>query len=187
MDSKLYFNFQATEYKGWPRILVYIDDDLYEDHTFDSEIYIMELPADYLDGDHTITVEIVDKTSEHTLVENGVIVADRLVTLDSIYYDGVCLPSFVKYAGRYFINNQPDYLSPCLTWGLNGRWILEFQAPIIDWVLDRRLDLDQTDFHENPISASMFNREKNRQVLAKLAEIEKLLMSNDLPQSSPDR
>ena len=128
------FNFSATECNGWPKLKFLIDNDLYHDYEFLTNTASVELPLDLINGSHVIDIELYDKTYNNTIVVDGNVVKDQLITLEEIFIDHVKVPDFVKYQGIYKV---ADTKTPqALTWGLNGIWTLDFEYPIVDWILD---------------------------------------------------
>lgn len=134
------FKFEASECNGWPKIKFFIDEDLYHDYEFDNKSALVELPMDLLFGNHTLSIEFYGKTSINTILQGDQIIKDQLVTLQTIYIDNVQVPDFVKYSGFYKVNEE---IKPqALTWGENGNWQLDFEFPIIDWVLEKKLSMN---------------------------------------------
>ena len=128
----------ATEYNGWPKCKFYIDSDLIEDYTFTTGRAEITLPVDLLDGEHSLIIELYDKTSRNTKFENNQIVQDQLVTLENIYINNIKLPNAIKYFGVYKFNDQT--IPQGLTWGCNGQWTWVFETPIVTWVLDKKIE-----------------------------------------------
>ena len=131
--NQLSITFEATFCNGWPRLKFYLDDALYQEFVVNAESTTINLPIDLLDGDHKLAIELWGKTRLNTIVKDGIIVKDQLVTLESIKVDGIQLPNFFKYIGIF--DNGIGLQSPCMTWGQNGQWRWNFSTPLITWVL----------------------------------------------------
>jgi hypothetical protein len=160
--NSLRFQFKVSECNGWPKLKFLIDDDLYHDYEFTSEVGSVELPLDLVEGIHKLEIELYGKTHNNTIVVDDTIVKDQLVTLDEIFIDDVKLPNFIKYLGVYKVGEAKN--PQALTWGLNGIWVLIFEHPIIDWVLN--LKLNYTDEHARQAQwATSTNHPKKNELL----------------------
>lgn len=72
----------------------------------------------------------------------------QMLTLDKIYLDDINLHK-ICYQAKYYpvypepwMSEQmamgkqwPEYLSGALSWGWNGRWVLDYETPIYTWLL----------------------------------------------------
>ena len=175
--NQLVLHFSCTECNGWPKLKFFIDDDLYHDYEFNSTIASVEIPLDLLPGLHQITIELYGKTHHNTSLRGNKIVKDQLVTLEAITVDNVTVPDFVKYRGVYQIDavKRPQIL----TWGENGTWMLQFEYPIIDWILNLKMQttLDYTD--DDQWAMSMFHPKKIQSLRDNLKVLEKILSDVD--------
>lgn len=165
----LELHFQATKCKDWPKLKFYVDEDLYQEYMFEFEQGIIQIPLELMPGPHQLEIELYGKTFDNTIVKDDVIIEDQLVTLNKMLIDGVELPAKFLYHGR--LENNPS--SPSLTWGINGKWIWNFEEPIINWAL-MLFRQDNTNKIDTTIT-SMFSEEKNKKLLSILDEIEKEL------------
>lgn len=164
------FKFNATEYNGWPKLKFLIDGDLYHDYEFLDNTAFVELPLDLITGNHVLDIELYDKTFNNTLVIDGVIIKDQLVTLEEIFVDNVKVPDFVKYQGIYKVG---DTKTPqALTWGVNGTWTLNFEYPIIDWILDQKSIYSNEYIKQDQWATSTYHPKKNQLLKDKLAMLE---------------
>jgi hypothetical protein len=171
--NQLSFSFTATHCVSWPKLKFYIDDDLYHDFIFTDGAAQIDLPLDLLPGSHEIKIELYDKTYLNTVVQDEVIVQDQLVTLENIWVDGVQLPDFFKYSGKY-LTNDLDSIDG-LTWGINGHWCWEFEFPIIEWILEEKLVRVDSEFGKR---SEVFNQKKRDATLAALEKFRQQL--NDI-------
>lgn len=170
--NQLKLKFTATECRGWPRLKFYIDDDLYEEYHFIETLGEVVLPIYLENGPHELVIELFGKTQENTVFVDGQFLQDQLVTLDEICIDEIPVPNFIKYSGQYHVGetSRPS----ALTWGQNGRWVLQFQTPIITWVVDQKHQRNAyAESGEVLIDAA--TQEKKRQQLYWLSELEKSL------------
>lgn len=160
--------FSASFCNGWPKIKVYLDEDLYQDHEFIKDNEIVDVPLDLLDGLHTLKIELYNKSSRNTKVVDSIIVQDQLVTLEYIKIDRVTVPKQFLYEGRYTYNDVEPYQG--LTWGINGHWSWNFRTPIINWIINQK-NLNQgvsTDL----LSSQNQSEEKYHAILEQLDNLE---------------
>lgn len=130
--------FHSSECNGWPTAKILFDDDIYQDCYFDQSHSFVELPIDFLDGEHILTVELYGKDTRGTVVDQqGIIIKDRILELLNIYVNDIKLPDFFKYNSVYKFNNQT--YNQGLKWGCNGIWTWHFSTPILSWVLDEKI------------------------------------------------
>lgn len=162
--------FQATYCQGWPTIKIYIDNDLYQDFEFLSDSAKIDVPLDLLPGSHELSIELYGKTNLNTKVENDIILQDQLVALKSMSIDNVILPDVVLYQGIY--ETKDNKHPKILTWGKNGKYNLQFESPIINWVLDLKLQALENQNWE----WSSFNQTKRQLLINDLDTLEKLLV-----------
>ncbi len=165
------FEFDATYCNAWPKIKFFIDNDLYQDYEFSNDKAVVTLPFDLLPGKHQLWVELYDKTENNTILEHNTVVQDQLVILKKIAIDNVKVPDLVLYRGTYYTNNQKIY-PQTVTWGENGKWVLEFETPIINWILDLKLE---TFTNNKNYMWSSKNLKSSQLFIEELDKLEKLL------------
>ena len=170
--------FTATECNGWPKLQFLINDDLIQDHQFTSSSELIEIPLDLFDGAHELGIELYGKTTTNTVLVNNIIVEDQLVTLDTIFIDGVPVPDFVKYSGIYTVGQQQS--PQALTWGQNGIWKLKFNYPIIDWVLDLKFEKYYEFAGLDEWSTSTYHPKKSQLLESGFRELENILANVDV-------
>jgi hypothetical protein len=171
--NRLSLLFTATQCNGWPKLKFSIDDDLLQDYEFSSGSALITLPVDLLDGEHQLDIELYGKSSSNTMVVNDVIVEDQLATLESIFIDDVQVPDFVKYKGIYTARNL--VMPQALTWGIPGVWSLKFNYPIIDWILECKIN-DYYEFDKyDEWSTSVYHPKKTQALMDGFRELEDLL------------
>jgi hypothetical protein len=167
----LTLEFTATESLGWPKIKLYIDEDLYEDYIFQSDYAKVNVPLDLMDGPHTLKIELYDKHPNSTVLVDGNIVSDQTVTLMNLYVDDVLIPDLIKYKGNYV---TPENTYPqALTWALNNAyWELHFMSPFKTWVLDEKLNHNMK---TGDLYSENYSEERQKVILEKIEKIEALL------------
>jgi len=132
----LKLTFLATEYNGWPKIRICIDNDILQEYDFDQNTGTVDLELDLLDGEHTLEIERYGKTNNNINYIDGQVLADQTVELVDIFVDNVKLPEIYKLQGSFHYDNQ--ILQSTLLWGPNGKYIWRFQTPIIKWLIDKK-------------------------------------------------
>jgi hypothetical protein len=142
MDT-LSINFFCGEYRGWSKARFILDNDIYHDYHFSKQEETVQVSLDLLDGKHTLQIEFYGKTEANVLfseAENK-IVQEQFLELRNIYVNNVEVPEFITYSGVYAFNDQQHKSA---TWfGVNGTWTLEFQTPIIDWLLNEKILIEE--------------------------------------------
>jgi hypothetical protein len=173
--NTLSLHFTSTYCNAWPKLKFYIDGDLYHDFVFEQSQDIINIPIDLLPGEHELIIELYDKTYKNTVIKDGQIVEDQLVTLDHMAIDDVILPNYLKYMGQYTTKDQQT--SKGLTWGVNGQWQWNFATPIIDWAIDEKLKRVDPANQADPYSR-VLSQKKIKITVDALREFEKQL--NDI-------
>lgn len=175
--NQLVLHFSCTECNGWPKLKFFIDDDLYHDYEFNSTIASVEIPLELLTGQHQLEIEFYGKTQNNTIQINNCIVKDQLVTLDSLTIDNITVPDFIKYRGLYRVGNTER--PQILTWGENGTWMLQFEYPIIDWILNLKMQATLSHIDDAQWATSVFHPKKIQTLKETLKVLEKILTDVD--------
>ena len=139
-------DFTTYKFKRFPKIKIYVDDDLIEEIQFDKEQQLINIPVALEDGNHLLEIEHFDKTSRDTQIKDGKIVADTKFTIRSVVIDKFDLPSSLMYLCEFTPNwkdlhrpiDFPDVLPQSFTIGPNGTWKLEFETPIENWLIKNK-------------------------------------------------
>ena len=103
------------------------------------------------EGNHCLEIVFQNKTDQDTTMDqNGNILSDLILNIDSIEIDEIDLGSLLWTASDY----RPDYpekyrlemskqgkdlpvsVKNCVNLGWNGRWILPFTSPFYIWLLE---------------------------------------------------
>ena len=77
-----------------------------------------------------------DKQPTDTVVVDGKIVRDRSFTLDRVVIDNYDIEELI-WQSRFEATHGDVYQS-CLFFGPNGDFILDFEAPVLRWILSTR-------------------------------------------------
>jgi hypothetical protein len=139
----LKFLFRATECNGWPKLKFLIDLDIIEHYNFSSDTAEITIPINLLNGDHFLIVELYGKNKSNTIVDAGNIIKDQTVELVDIYVDDILLPDFYKWMGIYKCNDNDETLYQSLLWGVNGTWKWDIKTPLISWLLEKKIELEE--------------------------------------------
>lgn len=139
--------FKNYKFRRFPKIKIYVDDDLIEEVHFDKEEQSMHIPVALDNGKHILEIEHFGKTSRDTQVKDGKIVADTKFTIKSVVVDNFEFSSSLLYLCEFRANWKdlhkptefPDVLRQSFTIGPNGTWRLPFETPIEDWLIQRRI------------------------------------------------
>lgn len=122
-----------------PKARVYVDEQL----IFDDQVVSLttvKFVGDLTEGKHKLIVELHDKNKYQTVVENGQIVKDQLLNIDSITFDDIDIQTLKHSLSTYFPSDPsdeiPSKVQNCINLGYNGRWELEFNCPIYIWLLE---------------------------------------------------
>ena len=96
-------------------------------------------------GDHQLEISFLHKDSKRdTLLRDGNIVNDLMLTVEGVKIDGVDLgilrfqESIYKLTQSHMHNgNETAALENVVTMGYPGTWCLKFQSPFYLWLLER--------------------------------------------------
>ena len=126
-------------YNGPPLILVKVNDIEYYNGVVDSCISLA-IP-DVTHG--TLTIEHHGKQNIDTEVQNNIIINDKNFTLKNITIDDYNLEE-LKWDSS-FTAADGNVIPGCLFFGPNGVYKLEFQQPILRWILQTRHQKNNND------------------------------------------
>lgn len=135
-------NLSSSYWQDPPKAKVYIDDNLiFEDKIIESKE--IKWSGDLTEDRHKLTIELFDKNKYQTIVEDGKIIKDQLLNINSISFDEIDI-GFLKHSlSNYYPNkdlyveeNTPLLVKNCVNLGYNGKWELEFSTPIYIWLLE---------------------------------------------------
>lgn len=151
MQVDLKINFTIGDLLGTPTIKILIDDYviLYEGLAIKEFHKVFDLD----DGEHELKIVHYGKTDhDHVLAEDGSIITDKFVMIDSIVIDNVKLLDKELQSGEFWPvyslsyvedmiqskQDLPPYISPNLYLGHNGTWRYTFFSPFVDWSIAQR-------------------------------------------------
>jgi len=115
------------------------------------ETSYFEFSANVNAGNCTLEIELKNKSIYDTVLdEQGNIIEDLLLNIDSIEIEEIDLGSLLWTASDYSPNYPQSYVRAmlakgkelpasvknCVNLGWNGKWILPFQSPFYIWLLE---------------------------------------------------
>lgn len=89
-----------------------------------------------IEGDHVIEVLLTNKDGRRdTIMENGKIVKDMLLTIDSVVLDDIDL-GYLVTTGSIYETDEGNKHTNMTNLGWNGSWKLPFTSPVYMWLLE---------------------------------------------------
>lgn len=133
---KIEINFTFETRVGHPKIKIGIDRYILYDGEVKSN-FILEKNLDK--GSHNFFIEHYGKTK----YEASTTEFDKHVHIKKIKFDDVSLDEELwngKFYPNYLHNahNEPKFISPNLYLGHNGKWLLTFEYPFLEWIIKKR-------------------------------------------------
>ena len=126
---------------GLPNIRISINDAVVFENPVCALISVLCHPVD---NKINLSIEHYGKNPvTDTVVENGVIAQDRSCELDAIEVDGYDLEE-LKWLSAYHCDDG-TVLDKCLFFGKNGTWRIEFELPVLRWILRTRHEINHND------------------------------------------
>jgi hypothetical protein len=114
----------------WPEFNLKLDNELQDFGTINEErTYNFDVTLD--DGAHTISIELLNKADNDTIVVNDKIVNDLALIVKKVTIEGYDFDSFL-YNAVYKPTGREQSNSSYLSW--NGTWELDFSTPIFTWL-----------------------------------------------------
>jgi len=146
MSEKLGFSVKVsgTFWDKRPSYSILLDDDLIIESTIngvESDIHNFEKELDQ--GPHVLKIRLNNKESSDTILENGKIVKDMLLNIESITIDDISLnhlmweSKFVLDQPHLYQGQTVEHLDRCVNLGWNGTYMLAFESPFYLWLLDK--------------------------------------------------
>lgn len=86
-----------------------------------------------------------DKKPQDTVVENQIIVRDRSFEIKKILIDQLDLEELI-WQSEFRADDGNTYKS-CLFFGPNGTFVLDFDYPVLPWILKTRHNINNNDPH----------------------------------------
>jgi len=129
-----------------PVARIYIDDKFIQEIVVQKEYQkdseIIKFTEELAEGDHKLVIDFVNKDNNDTILENGKIVKDMLLSIDEILIDDIELGYLALLSGKFYVNKlvrpeQPDVIEKIpLIFGFPGRWEMNFTCPTYIWFLE---------------------------------------------------
>lgn len=92
--------------------------------------------VDLIEGDHVIEVILNNKDGRRdTIIQDGKIIKDMLLTVDSILLDDIDLGYLINTKCRYDTDEGVVH-EGMSSLGWNGSWKLRFTSPVYMWLLE---------------------------------------------------
>ena len=124
----------------YPGARVYINDTLIFENLITGPTAISWSGS--VNENNTITVEMYNKQDGDTVTDDaGKIINDVLLNINNISIDEIDLDNLLWTNSTYYPNHNdnqptPESVKECVNLGWNGRWKLEFTAPVYLWLLE---------------------------------------------------
>ena len=91
---------------------------------------------DLIEGDHVIEVILTNKDGRrYTIMEDGKIVKDMLLIVDSVLLDDIDLGYLITTKSNYDTDEGINHEN-MTSLGWNGSWKLGFTSPVYMWLLE---------------------------------------------------
>lgn len=133
----------GTYWSQVPEYSISIDDIEYYSGSVTAFINLEFQAALVNHADHVLKIHLLNKTSQDTITEDGVIVQDMLLNIHSIKINDVNLDELLWSHSRYcldrsqIINGESvTHLTHCVNLGWNGYFEFKFTTPVYHWLLD---------------------------------------------------
>jgi hypothetical protein len=142
-QSKFSFELTTTNPSAKLGFEVWINDQCVfdTDHVVESLTITGSLPTDDIETEHTLSLVLKNKQSDHTTVsESGEILQDSCLTISQLKFDNIALGNLVNEIAVYehdfngsraVINDRFFGIMGC-----NGTVTLKFATPIYLWLLE---------------------------------------------------
>lgn len=137
--NTLTLHFKCTDCNGFPSAKILVDDQLVHDHKFSELQESLLVSLSVKPGDHVLTVERYNKQQQNFVFEDGKILKDQILEIVKLSVDGVDIPAYVvdsncEFAYHDRVDAGSRYFGP------NGVWTFKFQTPLIQYILDCRIE-----------------------------------------------
>ena len=128
-------NLSSKHWDVIPRVKVKLDSMvLFQGEV--SEPTRIHHEIDMIGGDHVIEVILTNKDGRRdTIIEDGKIIKDMLVTVDSVLLDDIDLGYLITTKSSY-VTTEGESHANMTSLGWNGSWTLPFTSPVYMWLLE---------------------------------------------------
>lgn len=127
---------KSTEFKGWPKIRIFLGQELLFDLQLVQEVTSIDIRLN--ETANYIKVERYGKTDDQVEIVNGHIVRDQLLEVQDLLVDGIKIPDWFKYNQSYIEYDSVRHNNSTVL-GPNGIWVLNFKTPFITFFLDSKI------------------------------------------------
>ena len=122
-----------------PQFSVWLDDHVVTQSEIASsaeQIVSFERRVD--EGPHELKIRLENKADADTVIENGEVVKDMLLTIDDISLGNLLWSAeYILDKKRIYKGQEIDHLDGCVNLGWNGTYVLKFTSPFYIWLLEK--------------------------------------------------
>jgi hypothetical protein len=144
---KFKIGLSGTYHSNRPKYTVCVNDVEYASDTVSAEsgeIFYVEFECSLAENtEHALRIRLENKRREDTVLDNGEIVKDMLLNIESIAIDDLDLGTLIWSKSIYrpdiphrFNNTVVTELTNCVNLGWNGTYEFAFTAPFYFWLLE---------------------------------------------------
>ena len=144
---KFKIGLSGTYHNNRPRYVVCVNDTEYASGTVSAEsneTFYVEFDCALAENtENTLRIRLENKTREDTVLDNGEIVKDLLLNIESIAIDDLDLGTLIWSKSLYrldkphkFDNTIVTELTNCVNLGWNGTYEFAFTTPFYFWLLE---------------------------------------------------
>lgn len=125
--------------QAWPCVRVWSDGELMVDQCCDQEFTTITVDQPETAGRHEFVIEHYGKQDSDTICDDqGTIIADRAVEIESITIDGFEVPRNKLFQKRFYpvwpehfaVEQQSEYIMNNNYLGFNGRFVFDYRMPM---------------------------------------------------------
>jgi hypothetical protein len=137
----------GTYHNNRPKYSVVVNDTEYASGTVSEEsgkVFYVEFDAVFIEGtENILRIRLENKNREDTVLDNGEIIKDMLLNIESIEIDALDLGTLIWSKSLYrldkphkFDNTIVTELTNCVNLGWNGTYEFAFTSPFYFWLLE---------------------------------------------------
>ena len=133
---------------SWPITRIVLDKQLVLSHVFSQEMESLALHVDETPRLHVLQLIRLGKGQTNIVLDDeNRIIQDQALELLALKINGVSVPEYILDNNSVFeYKNNKQFNSRYF--GPNGVWTLNFQSPMITWVLDQKI-IRESNFNLN--------------------------------------
>ena len=137
--STLTLSCKATEYNGFPKVIVLLDNNILSELEIYTEIFDISIPLNQDKSQKCLQLRRHSKTNQNFLLNaEGKIIKDQTLEIVQITIDDVLIPKFFVTNNAQFEFDDRSHPGSCFI-GPNGVWTFKFQTPIVEYILDQKI------------------------------------------------